>query len=628
MTSETGDTPPCPAPSRFWEVAGGDSWRARERLHIASCPQCQAAERAIGHVVGRAVEEPEPTGWKNEETLEDVEQNSVDRPVPDSVSVSEASVTGIGLRVDSQSTRSHAPNALLASQAWMADSIADPADTVGSYPSAGSTRPLDLGVSTAGSWSDVPATFGDYQIIQRIGTGGMGVVFKVRDVALDRIVAIKIIREFGSVHDDRMNRLFREARISASLKHPSIAQIYNIGQVNGMPYIVSEFVEGKSFSEYARPHGRLAPNDLAGIIARVADAIHYAHSLGIVHRDVKPSNILIDQELWPHLIDFGLARSWVDSAEATLSHAGQIVGTPSYMSPEQAEGRLDAVGPATDVYSLGATLYALLTGEAPFPGPDVFETMQLLRTAEPVPPRRLNPTVPRDLETVCLTAMARDPRKRYATARDMADDLRRFQSGSPISARAPGAWAHVTRFCRRHRLVFLMAFLAVTASAVGASAALLAIRYGRIGPLSGNAPVAALDGENRRVLRLAVNRSAEAELRRAVQAGDATVRAQPDRHDSLQSLAGAYHRLGDLFVNTDRLPEAEWAYERAVKHLRRCIQLEAGDARSQKELADVLSNSSETARALGETNHARELGREAEVVRRHLGADHANSDSN
>ncbi len=347
--------------------------------------------------------------------------------------------------------------------------------------------------------------------------------------------------------------------------------------------------------------------------------------MGIIHRDVKPSNILIDQERCPHLIDFGLARSCVDGDEASLSYAGEIVGTPSYMSPEQAEPRLDAIGPATDVYSLGATLYTLLAGQPPFPGRDAFETMQLLRTAEPVPPRRLNPRVPRDLETICLTAMARDPRKRYATARDMADDLRRFQRGSPISARAPGARARAARLVRRHRWSFVMVALTVAASALGASAALLAVRYGKIGPHSGNPPVAAL---NRRVLRLAVNRAAEAELRRAVQVGDATVRAQPDRHDSLQSLASTYHRLGDLFVNTDRLPEAEWAYEMAVKHLRRCIQLEAGDARSQKELADVLSNFSETARALGEANHARELRREAEVVRRRLGADHANSDSN
>ncbi len=280
MTPETGDTP-CPAPSRFWEVAGGDSWQAFERLHIASCPQCQTAKRAICHVVSRVSEAPETTGWVNDETVEDAEQNSMSWPIPDCVSVSEASVTGIDLRVDSQSTKSHAAgDQLLASQAWIADRIADPADTVGSTPSATSTRPHDLRVSGAGSWSDLPATFGDYQIIQRIGTGGMGVVFKARDVALDRIVAIKIIRELGRPRDDRMNRLFREARISASLKHPSIAQIYNVGQVDGMPYIVSEFVEGRSLSDCARPRGQIAPAELAGIIARVADALYHAAQLG------------------------------------------------------------------------------------------------------------------------------------------------------------------------------------------------------------------------------------------------------------------------------------------------------------------------------------------------------------
>ena len=590
-------------------------------------PSMPGGRARICRVISRVSEEPESTGWVNDETVADAEQNSVGWQVPDRVSVSEASVTGIGLRMDSQSTRSHAPNPLLASQAWMADRIADPTDTFGSHASASSTRPFDLGVSSAGGSSDLPATFGDYQIIERIGTGGMGVVFKARDVALDRIVAIKVIREFGRPHDDRMNRLFREARISASLKHPSIAQIYNIGQVEGMPYIVSEFVEGKSFSEYARPHGRLAPKDLAEMIARVADALQYAHSLGIIHRDVKPSNILIDQERCPHLIDFGLARSCIDGAEATLSHAGEIVGTPSYMSPEQAEPRLDAIGPATDVYSLGATLYTLLAGQPPFHGHDAFETMLLLRTVEPVPPRRLNPRVPRDLETICLTAMARDPRKRYATARGMADDLRRFQRGSAISARAPAPRAggssasppSVVVCDGRSQRRGLGA--GCVSSSTGSS---LRRNWAPFRECTG--------GRSRRRESPGASSGRQSRGRGRASTGRAGGRcnraAQPDRHDSQQSLASTYHRLGDLFVNTDRLPEAEWAYEMAVKHLRRCVQLEGGDARSQKELAEVLSNFSETARTLGETNRARELGREAEVIRRRLSADPADSDSN
>jgi hypothetical protein len=623
MTPDTGNTP-CPAPSRFWEVAGGDSWQTRERLHVASCPHCQAAEHAISSALSRAAEEPEPSHWIGDETVEDVEQTTAGWATRDSVSLCEASVSLTRLYVDCQSTKPHEPFDQSGCETGMARRIPNPADSVDAH--ADFTRSLDSGVSTAGGWSALPARFGDYHVIKQIAAGGMGVVFKARDVALNRMVAIKVMHRFGRSDDHAMDRFLREARISAGLNHRSIARIFNVGQIDGMPYIVSDFVEGKCLSECAPPHGRIAPVDLARIIALVADALHHAHKLGIIHRDVKPSNILIDQELCPHLIDFGLARSRADGDEASLSHAGQIVGTPSYMSPEQAQARIDAIGPASDVYSLGATLYTLLAGRPPFRGDGVFETIQLLTTVEPAPPSQFNPTIPRDLETICLKALAKDPRKRYATAGDMADDLRRFQQGSPISARAPGARERAARLLRRHRFLFLMTLIAVAASIFGACSALLALRYGKFGPHSANTAAVALDAENHRAIRLAVNRGAEAKLRRTVKLGEARVRDQPSRRDNLQSLASTYHRLGNLFVNTDRFSEAEWAYDRAVKLLRQCIKLEAGDASSHKELADVLCNFSEVVRVLGETHHARELYREAEMVRRRLGAEYVDTE--
>ncbi len=426
-----------PCASRFWEVAGGDSWQASERLHIASCPHCRAAERAIRYAVGRAVAEPEPSHWIDDETVEDAEQTSSRWVAPDSVAVSEASVSLTRLHADAHSTGPHEPDDYSGRDHRMAERIANPPDFVETFASGSFTHSPGSSVNTAGSWSGLPARFGDYQVIEQLGTGGMGVVFKARDVALNRLVAIKVMHRFGRSDERAMDRFLREARISAGLNHPSIARIFNVSQIDGMPYIVSEFVEGKCLSDCTPPHGRIAPVNLASIIALVADALHHAHKSGIIHRDVKPSNILIDQELCPHLIDFGLARSRVGGDEASLSHAGQIVGTLSYMSPEQAQARSDAIGPATDVYSLGATLYTLLAGRPPFRGDGPLETIQLLTTVEPPPPSQFNPTIPRDLETICLKALAKDPRKRYATASDMADDLRRFQQGSPISARAP-----------------------------------------------------------------------------------------------------------------------------------------------------------------------------------------------
>jgi RNA polymerase sigma factor (sigma-70 family) len=313
------------------------------------------------------------------------------------------------------------------------------------------------------SWTGPPSRLGDYELLEQVGSGGMGVVYKVRDLALNRILALKIIRHFGPANDQAMDRFFREARLTSRLRHPSIVPIYHVSQVDGMPYVVRPFIEGEDLSAYLKKAGGLTARDAAGIVAKVADGLDFAHRHGVVHRDVKPSNILIDSDSRPVLTDFGLARSFADEGEASLTYEGTLIGTPAYMSPEQADGRLAALGPASDIYSLGATLHALLTGRPPFQGSPL-QIVHQLREDEPVPPRRLVATIPPDLEAICLKALSKRPADRYSTAREMAEDLRRFLDDRPILGRRPGAPERLARWARRRPAwfaVILTASLAV-----------------------------------------------------------------------------------------------------------------------------------------------------------------------
>jgi RNA polymerase sigma factor (sigma-70 family) len=313
------------------------------------------------------------------------------------------------------------------------------------------------------AWPGLPSRLGDYEVIEPVGSGGMGVVYKVRDVALNRVLALKIIRHVGPASDSALDRFFREARVCGRLRHPSIVPIYSVGEVDGMPYVVRPFIEGEDLSAFLKKAGRLPARDAAGIVAVVADVLDFAHRHGVIHRDIKPSNVLIDPDRRPVLTDFGLARCFADEGEASLTREGTLIGTPAYMSPEQADGRLAALGPASDIYSLGATLHALLTGRPPFQGPPL-EIVRQLREDEPVPPRRLVPTIPPDMEAICLKALSKHPADRYTTAREMAEDLRRFLDDRPILARMPSAPERLARWVWRRpawSAVILAASLAV-----------------------------------------------------------------------------------------------------------------------------------------------------------------------
>jgi len=295
-----------------------------------------------------------------------------------------------------------------------------------------------------------PRRFADYDLLEEIARGGMGVVYKARQISLNRIVALKMILAGQLASEREVRRFHAEAAAAAKLDHPGIVPIYEVGEQQGQHFFSMGFIEGESLD--ARIAGApLEPRKAAEILEAVAQAVQYAHEKGVVHRDLKPANILLDNAGHPRITDFGLARPVTGHSGLTAS--GEIVGTPSYMPPEQAAGKLDEIGPASDVYALGAVLYAMLTGRPPFQAPNPLDTLLQVLEQEPIAPRRRNPHVPRDLETICLKALEKNPDRRYRTAGDMAADLGRYLSGFAITARRVGPVGRMIRWAKRRPAV-------------------------------------------------------------------------------------------------------------------------------------------------------------------------------
>src|SRR5438552_3322496 len=291
------------------------------------------------------------------------------------------------------------------------------------------------------------ANFGDYELLEEIGRGGQGVLYRDHQKSLNRTVALKVIGLGHWATEAHLKRFRLEAEAAASLEHPGIVPIHEVGERDGTCYFSMGFIEGDQLDEIAKSEV-MPVRCAAELIAKVARIVHYAHEHHILHRDIKPGNILLDAKGEPHLTDFGLAR--LVETESTVTRTMEVLGTPSYMAPEQAVGNNARVTSATDVYGLGAVLYQLLTGHPPFAGGTTFETVRLLLYTEPLQPRLLNPKVDRDLATICLMCLDKDPQRRYSSALALAEDLERWLKHEPIRARRTGIFTRGRKWVRRN----------------------------------------------------------------------------------------------------------------------------------------------------------------------------------
>src|SRR5438093_4384964 len=339
-----------------------------------------------------------------------------------------------------------------------------PADETDEPPNAGRARPPGAPKMKSGSTGTF-GDFGDYELLEVIGRGGQGVVYRARQKSLNRTVARKVISLGHWATEAHLKRFRREAEAAASLDHSGIVPIYEVGERDGSCYFSMKLVEGGQLDEVIKREPMPIRRAIE-LIAKVARTVHYAHEHGILHRDIKPGNILLDGKGEPHLTDFGLAR--LVETESTVTRTMEVLGTPSYMAPEQAVGNNARISSATDVYGVGAVLYQLLTGQPPFAGGATYETIKLLLDTEPRQPRLLNPKIDRDLSTICLKCLEKDPKRRYSSALALTEDLERWLKHEPIQARRTGILSRGKKWVRRNPTsAALMASLVVLAAAAG-----------------------------------------------------------------------------------------------------------------------------------------------------------------
>jgi serine/threonine-protein kinase len=426
----------------------------------------------------------------------------------------------------------------------------------------------------------------------------MGVVYKARHVRLKRLVALKMVLTGEHAGREERVRFGQEAEAVARLQHPGIVQIYEVGEHAGRPYVSLELVEGGSLARKLSGTP-LPPCEAAGLGEALAQAMHAAHRRGVVHRDLKPANVLLTPDGAPKISDFGLAKQLDQDSGQTKS--GAILGTPSYMAPEQARGEGHAVGPRTDVYALGAILYEMLTGRPPFRGTSVVETLEQIRSNEPVPPRQLQPAVPRDLETICLKCLQKEPHKRYPGADALADDLRRFLGGEPILARPVGRVERLWRWRQRNPVVAaLTAAVLVLLMTVAVSSTALAVRLLKALDLAvrneGKARQAQEEADDNAKVASEQRKLAIDTLGTLVTQVEEKLRDRPDmlalRQEIVETAMGgfdkvsrtsehagridnsmgiAYQRMGDIFLQVGRTKEGKRQYELSLQTFERLM---------------------------------------------------------
>jgi tetratricopeptide (TPR) repeat protein len=462
---------------------------------------------------------------------------------------------------------------------------------------AGTTSAADrtvLADSPLSSETALPAV-GDYELLEEIGRGGMGVVYKARQRSLGRLVALKMIRGGPGASAADVARFRGEAETIASLNHDHIVAIYDVGEKDGRLYFTMKLIDGGSLD---RDRGRFRddPRSAARLLATVARAVHHAHQRGVLHRDLKPSNILLEAGDKAYVTDFGLAKRLRGHAspagEASLTHSGDVLGSPRYMAPEQTAGRKAEVTTATDVYGLGVVLYVLLTGQPPFAGEDLVALLEQVTTAEPKPPRLCNRRVPGDLDTICLKCLQKEPGRRYGSAEALADDLERWLRGEPIRARPVARVERVWRWCRRNPALALL-------SVAAAAAVLVAV-----GVL--------LDS------RVKIGRALQQEGRQRERAERSYRLAREGLEQCVQKVVDDPRLQGGPLEDLRRsIREAEKAF------YERFVDLQGSDPAFQLERARVYRRLAFLSQELGSKDEAIEHYRRAVAISSKLAADHA-----
>lgn len=487
-------------------------------------------------------------------------------------------------------------------------------------------RGLDAVRNGEGEPKAVPPDVSGYEILGTLGRGGMGIVYKARHVRLNRLVALKVPLAGKHAAPEQLLRFLTEARAVARMQHPNIVQIYDVGEADGQPYFAMEFVEGGSLDKKLAGTP-LSSDQAATLVESVARAVHAAHDVRIVHRDLKPGNVLLTGEGVPKVSDFGLAR--LLDAEATQTRSGAPMGTPSYMAPEQALGASRQISSLTDVYALGAILYETLTGRPPFKGENALETLKQVQEKVPVAPRELRPKVPRDLETVCLKCLEKEPAKRYSSAGEVAEELARFLRNEPIHAKPVGYAERAWRWCRRRPaiaslaaslvLITLVGFAGVTWQWLRAEANGVATRVAQE-KAEGNARAAiaqnnlALDTLQSVLFDVqgkledvpAAHSVRRSLLKTAIDGLQKIIRNAETAPEQDHCLVLAHFQIGQIFLNLGNTDQANQYIQRCYEIAQAPMRTDPSDLRAQRDFAMSLEGRGDVMLALGKKEAARD----------------------